>query len=136
MAQPDKVQRFVDSSPDLIAAYAQVLRPEGEIFLHGHADDLGFGILKRDSHEGPVGIEGREQFTKTARCRLSSANADRSREDAARGMWDEPNECHAKGRLAGPSGTGKSNDLAVVDGERDPIERRLGRVAIAKPYVA
>jgi hypothetical protein len=51
-------------------------------------------------------------------------------------MRHEPHECHAQSGLAGPGGTGKTYHFAVVDGEGNTIERRLGRVAIAEPDVA
>jgi len=124
---PHCPEAVVDPAPDLRGGQAEIPRPEGDVLLHRHPDDLAVRVLKNHPHQPPDlpeagGIGGLHPV---------HPHLARRREQQGVEMPDER-------RLAAAVRTDQGRMEARFDREADPLEDvgRLRFVAVEQIFHA
>ncbi len=120
MPQPDAVEHALDPRRRLAPAQAEAA--EGELDVAGRRQVRPQGVVLEDHGE-----------VATLRRLVGGAVGDEpvAEHEAALGQPLDAGQAAQEGRLAGPGGAEQHAEGPRLDGEVDPVQRRLGAVALA-----
>jgi hypothetical protein len=117
--QAHERERFVHALLTLRAPDVAHLQPELDVLRHRHVREQRV-VLEHDA-EPALGGRDREQVAPLER-------------DATRGRLDEARDHLQRGCLAAARRSEQRDELALVDGERDVVDRRVVAVALGQPF--
>ena len=123
MRGTDGVERLVNLCPDLRRRRAEVLEPERDLVRDPGHHDLVLRVLE-DGRDRP------DEVGRPGAARVEAADDDRPAEAAAVEVGHEPGERAQKRRLPAAGRAEHGDDLAVVDLDRDVLERGRARLRV------
>ncbi|MPM31520.1 hypothetical protein SDC9_78075 [bioreactor metagenome] len=119
------LERLVDAAHALLIIVTEVFRPEYDVLLDGHAEELRVRVLKHKTH-------ARRHFEHLMFARIHADDVDAAGHHALRKMRNDAVEALAKRALARARGAGDDEELALVDFQIDIRNRPAAAAFVDK----